>query len=152
MNEIARAGVVAVAVAAGLTISGVATPSAQAATWHQGIPKILRGKWVDGKKNQLLNYYPTFVGKANELSFSGIDPTINQHMHYRHKKGSSIYYVKGHETMYSHGKLVNYYKFSLHKTTRKHKKYQTKFYIYYQNNDGQIWRAKKAHYSHYFYK
>jgi len=152
MKNTIKLGVTTLAVAAGLAIGVSTTQPVNAATWHKGTPKVLRGKWVDGTKEQILNYYPFFSMKANGLTESGIDPVINKNMHYHHKKGSHLYYVKGHETLYSHGKQVNYYKFNLQKTTRKHKSYKVKYYIYYQTDSGQTWRAKKANYGHYFYK
>ncbi|MFD1454544.1 hypothetical protein ACFQ44_02465 [Levilactobacillus lanxiensis] len=152
MKSQMRLGMTVVALAMGLAIGGNTTQNASAATWHRGTPKALRGKWTDGKKEAVLNYYPFIIVKPKELSESGIDPVINKHLHYRHKKGSHIYDVRGHETMYSHGKLVNYYRFKLSKTTRKHKSHKVKFYIYKQRGNGQDYQAKKAKYGHYFYK
>lgn len=152
MNKIVSAGVVTVAVAAGLTIGVVTTPSAEAATWHQGTPKILRGKWVDKIKQEPLDYYPYFDIKANGIDFSGNDPTIMKNMRYHHRKGSAVYYVKGHETFYSHGKLVNYFKFKFDKSKSHNKSRRVKYYVYRQIGDGLNYKAKKAYYGHYFYK
>ncbi|WP_203638024.1 hypothetical protein [Levilactobacillus wangkuiensis] len=152
MKSQMKLGMTVIALATGLAIGGSTTQTASAATWHRGTPKALRGEWVDRKRSAIGNFQPSFVVKANGLEVSGIDPVINKHMHYRHKKGSHIYDVKGHETMYSHGKLINYYRFKLSKTTRKHKSHKVKFYIYKQRGNGQDYQAKKAKYGHYFYK
>lgn len=152
MKSVMRGGITTLAVMAGLVVGESTISSASAAKWHKGIPKALRGEWEAAKMGPIRGFRPSMSIKQNGLETSGIDPVINKHMHYRHKKGSHVYYVKGHETLYSHGKLVNYYKFKLHKTNRKHKSHKAKFYIYLQRGNNQDWRAKKANYGHYFYK
>jgi hypothetical protein len=150
MRNMLKVGTTALAVVAGLAIGASTTQSANAATWHKGTPKVLRGKWVDPKKDKTLDYYPWFTIKSNALLLPFV---TNKNMTYQHKKGSHVYYIKGHEMGWTHGKLVNYYKFKVSKTNRKHKSYKAQWYGYKQTGESvQTSPNKHPTYGHVYYK
>ncbi|WP_203639732.1 hypothetical protein [Levilactobacillus wangkuiensis] len=99
----------AAAVVFGLTLGAVAQPqtSAQAAKYHQGMPKVLRGKWMIPKKDHWqivgenednLKYFKVsnkkFVIKQIDTNDTYLSP--------RYKKTS-----KGHYTVLTHYKMIS---------------------------------------------
>jgi len=99
------------AILVGLSIGLVGETQGQAATWHRGTPKALRGVWT-GKKTFMLGSYihPTisFRQKFFDAGSEG-DPAQYKRMSYRHRRGSHSYDLKGHEWFYSHYKTVGYF-------------------------------------------
>lgn len=92
----------------------VGATSAQAATWHKWTPTALRGTWKSKPVNMVgTTYrYPVIIGKNSVGIGHGVgDPTVTKSAMYHHKAGSHYYYVKSHETLYSNGAQVDYFKF-----------------------------------------
>lgn len=150
MKTMLKVSTTALAVIAGLAMGVSTTQTASTAKWHKGTPKILRGKWVDPKKDRILDYYPYFKIKANALLLPMV---TNKNMSYQHKKGSHVYNIRGHEMGWTHGKLVNYYRFKVSKTNRKHKSYKAQWYGYKQTGESkQTSPIKHPTYGHVYYK
>lgn len=98
----------AAAVVLGLTLGAVAQPqtSAQAAKYHQGMPKVLRGKWIMPKNERWKLSNEDGVLKHFKISNSKFivkQPDTNDtYLSPRYKKTS-----KGHYTVLTHYKNIS---------------------------------------------
>lgn len=101
-----------VAVTAGVLMGTFATFStaetAQAATWHKNVPSAIRGTWKE--KGGDLNYKFKITSSTFKLRARLGDPQTANKVMYHHAKGSSYYYLRGHETAYTSGREFLYYK------------------------------------------
>ncbi|MTV82556.1 hypothetical protein [Secundilactobacillus folii] len=101
---------VTIAVAAGLAGGAVTTgTSAQAATWHQGMPKALRGVWHT-KKIKFFGGVRFTIRIGKNYSHAAVtDPDVLNHTRYRYL-GHHDYKVNGYEPIYSKKRTNRYFK------------------------------------------
>lgn len=121
--------------------------TAHATTWHRGMPSALRGTWKT-KSITVAGTHTRFevkIGKNLINNAGGFgDPMVSNNQSYHHKAGSHYYYVKGHETLYTNGKEIFYYKF-YQKGNKMH------LMNYLTINNGHKF-SPEHHYGHWYYK
>lgn len=80
--------------------------TAQASTWHWGMPKVLIGHWYVPHDNVFHTYM--INGKTYSHTYSN-DLGILNHTKYKYL-GHHIYKVNGYEPVYTKGRLSTYFK------------------------------------------
>lgn len=105
-----KTGLIAIAatLSMGASVLFSTTETAQAATWHKNVPSAIRGTWKE--KGGDLNYKFKITSSTFKLSARLGDPQTANKVMYHHAKGSSYYYLRGHETAYTSGRELLYYK------------------------------------------
>ncbi|AQW20749.1 hypothetical protein PL11_001870 [Lentilactobacillus curieae] len=90
----------------GLTITSANT---EAATWHQGTPKALRGTWKTKPNRFFGNVVFTIRIGKNYSHAMGSDPDFLNKVKYQYL-GHHYYKIRGIETVYSHKPTTRYFK------------------------------------------
>ncbi|CAJ1224640.1 hypothetical protein [Lactiplantibacillus xiangfangensis] len=112
MKKFKTALIVIIAMISFVTVSSLNSTTAQAATWHKGTPKVLRGKWrikhVSTRVDRL-----KVTKKRVYLYSSG--PFHLKNIKYK-KTGAHSYKVRGYEYTYLHAKTtISFKKIKGHK-------------------------------------
>ena len=127
MNKLKYFVIIAISVV-GLSILTPVSQTAQAATWHKGTPRVIRGKW---------RMYPTPVSVQHlnivkdHVRYYSVGPWYLNNVSYK-KTGSHKYLVRGYEYTYLFKKSYATFKIKNHNkivfAPTKSGKYATTYY------------------------
>ena len=87
---------------------GATSTTANAASWHKGMPKALQGTWKTKYSKAFGTSFKLKIGK-NYAHAQGLDPDYLNNTHYRYL-GHHEYKVNGYEPIYSKKTRTHYYK------------------------------------------
>ncbi len=127
----------------------------KAATWKKYTPLILRGHWYSLHKYNVMDSWIKYqcIFTRNHFNAGGInDIALDDQIHYRHKVNSRVYYIKGHEVVYSKGAQIDYYKIILEKSNVRNKKYRLKFRFLGSSHKHSAFAPYKQAYGEWLYR
>ncbi|WP_367295483.1 hypothetical protein [Levilactobacillus yonginensis] len=129
---------VVVSLSVGLPLAINQPTTARAAKWHQGTPKVLRGKWehkitVGKGQNAFRAPEGVKITKKGFSAYSFADPFVMGKVKYQ-KTSKHYYTFKGIETMYSN----KTYKVRIHQVGKR-----LQFVTYYPNGGGHYTKMGK---------